>query len=69
MNWRDRGEIEINGIQEGFRSPKQTPLVPPFLRAIRAEGGSAALHIEARYVGHDDRRSGLGLPDGHLRTG
>lgn len=32
--------IEINGVQEGFRSPKQTPLVPPFLRAIRAEGGS-----------------------------
>ena len=33
------GEIEINGIQEGFRSPKSTPLVPPFLRAIRAQGG------------------------------
>jgi LysW-gamma-L-lysine carboxypeptidase len=33
-------EIEVNGIQEGFRSPKQSPLVPPFLRAIRAEGGS-----------------------------
>jgi LysW-gamma-L-lysine carboxypeptidase len=33
-------EIEVNGIQHGFRSPKQTPLVPPFLRAIRAAGGS-----------------------------
>jgi LysW-gamma-L-lysine carboxypeptidase len=33
-------EIEINGVQEGFRSPKQTPLAPPFLRAIRAEGGT-----------------------------
>lgn len=33
-------EIEITGVQEGFRSPKQTPLVPPFLRAIRAEGGT-----------------------------
>jgi LysW-gamma-L-lysine carboxypeptidase len=33
------GEIEVTGIQEGFRSPKQTPLVPPFLRAIRAAGG------------------------------
>jgi LysW-gamma-L-lysine carboxypeptidase len=32
--------VEINGIQAGFRSPKQTPLVPPFLRAIRAEGGT-----------------------------
>lgn len=33
------GEIEVNGIQEGFRSPKSTPLTPPFLRAIRANGG------------------------------
>jgi len=33
------GDIEINGIQEGFRSTRQTPLVPPFLRSIRAEGG------------------------------
>jgi LysW-gamma-L-lysine carboxypeptidase len=33
-------EIEVSGIQQGFRSPKQTPLVPPFLRAIRAEGGT-----------------------------
>lgn len=32
--------IEVSGIQEGFRSPKTTPLAPPFLRAIRAEGGS-----------------------------
>lgn len=32
--------IEVNGIQEGFRSPKSTPLVPPFLRAIRVEGGN-----------------------------
>ena len=33
------GEIDVTGIQEGFRSPKSTPLVPPFLRAIRAHGG------------------------------
>lgn len=33
-------EIEVTGIQEGFRSSKRTPLVPPFLRAIRAEGGA-----------------------------
>ena len=33
-------DIQISGIQQGFRSPKQSPLVPPFLRAIRAEGGA-----------------------------
>ncbi len=32
--------IQVDGLQPGFRSPKQTPLVPPFLRAIRAAGGS-----------------------------
>ena len=32
--------IDVDGIQPGFRSPKQTPLVSPFLRAIREEGGS-----------------------------
>jgi LysW-gamma-L-lysine carboxypeptidase len=32
-------EIEVSGIQEGFRSPKSIPLVPPFLRSIRAAGG------------------------------
>lgn len=33
-------EIQVDGVQQGFRSPKQSPLVPPFLRAIRAEGGT-----------------------------
>jgi len=33
-------ELEVNGLQEAFRSPKQSPLVPPFLRAIRGVGGS-----------------------------
>jgi LysW-gamma-L-lysine carboxypeptidase len=33
-------EVEVDGLQPGFRSPKQTPLVPPFLRAIRAAGGA-----------------------------
>jgi [amino group carrier protein]-lysine/ornithine hydrolase len=33
------GEFEIHGIQEGVRSTKQIPLVPPFLRAIRSSGG------------------------------
>jgi LysW-gamma-L-lysine carboxypeptidase len=32
--------IEVNGVQDGIRSPKQTPLVPPFLREIRAAGGA-----------------------------
>lgn len=33
-------EIQVDGAQEGFRSAKRSPLVPPFLRAIRAEGGT-----------------------------
>jgi LysW-gamma-L-lysine carboxypeptidase len=32
--------VEVTGAQAGFRSPKQTPLAPPFLRAIRAAGGT-----------------------------
>jgi [amino group carrier protein]-lysine/ornithine hydrolase len=39
MNLAGTAEIEITGVQHGFRSPKQSPLVPPFLRAIRATGG------------------------------
>jgi LysW-gamma-L-lysine carboxypeptidase len=34
------GEIDVTGLQHGFRSPKQSPLVPPFLRAIRSAGGT-----------------------------
>lgn len=33
-------EIEIDGIQEGYRTTKRSKLVPPFLRTIRAEGGT-----------------------------
>jgi [amino group carrier protein]-lysine/ornithine hydrolase len=33
-------EVEVDGVQPGYRSPKQSPLVAPFLRAIRAAGGS-----------------------------
>ncbi|MDQ3696366.1 MAG: [LysW]-lysine hydrolase [Chloroflexota bacterium] len=33
-------ELTVDGIQEAYRSDKRTPLVPPFLRAIRAEGGT-----------------------------
>jgi [amino group carrier protein]-lysine/ornithine hydrolase len=32
--------IEIDGIQEGYRTTKRSKLVPPFLRTIRAEGGT-----------------------------
>ena len=33
-------ELRINGFQEGYRLGKKSPLVPPFLRAIRAKGGT-----------------------------
>jgi LysW-gamma-L-lysine carboxypeptidase len=39
-------DIAVNGVQEGYRSPKQTPLVPPFLRAIRAQGGSPRFTVK-----------------------
>jgi LysW-gamma-L-lysine carboxypeptidase len=39
-------QIEVSGIQQGFRSPKQTPLVPPFLRAIRAVGGTPRFTVK-----------------------
>jgi len=32
-------QIVIDGLQEGYRTTKQSALVPPFLRAIRATGG------------------------------
>jgi LysW-gamma-L-lysine carboxypeptidase len=40
------GEFEVHGIQEGVRSTKQIPLVPPFLRAIRAQGGSPRFTVK-----------------------
>lgn len=33
-------ELTVEGAQEGYRSDKRSPLVPPFLRAIRAAGGT-----------------------------
>jgi LysW-gamma-L-lysine carboxypeptidase len=33
-------ELAVEGIQEGYRTDKRSALVPPFLRAIRAEGGT-----------------------------
>jgi LysW-gamma-L-lysine carboxypeptidase len=40
------GEFEIHGIQEGVRSTKQIPLVPPFLRAIRSCGGTPRFTVK-----------------------
>jgi [amino group carrier protein]-lysine/ornithine hydrolase len=45
-SWATEGDFEIHGIQEGVRSTKQIPLVPPFLRAIRAEGGTPRFTVK-----------------------
>ena len=37
---RDDGEIELHGVQEGYSTDKKNPMTPPFLRAIRAQGGN-----------------------------
>lgn len=37
---RDAGEIELHGVQEGYSTDKKNPMTPPFLRAIRAQGGN-----------------------------
>lgn len=31
--------LEVDGVQEGYRSDKRSPIVPPFLRAIRSTNG------------------------------
>ena len=38
--------VEVDGIQEGYRSEKKSPLVPPFLRAIRAAGGEPRFTVK-----------------------
>ena len=40
------GELTVHGLQEGYRSGKRTPLVPPFLRAIRAVGGEPRFTVK-----------------------
>ena len=40
------GELTVHGAQEGWRSDKRTPLVPPFLRAIRAAGGTPRFTVK-----------------------
>ena len=39
-------ELTVDGIQEAYRTDKRTPLVPPFLRAIRAEGGTPRFTVK-----------------------
>lgn len=39
-------EIEVDGLQEGYRTSKQSKLVPPFLRGIRAEGGKPGFTLK-----------------------
>jgi len=39
-------DFRINGLQEGYRSDKRSALVPPFLRAIRAEGGTPRFTVK-----------------------
>ena len=40
------GELTVHGIQEGVRSAKQIPLVPPFLRSIRGRGGNPRFTVK-----------------------
>ena len=40
------GELILDGVQEGYRSPRTSPIVPPFLRAIRAEGGEPRFTVK-----------------------
>jgi LysW-gamma-L-lysine carboxypeptidase len=34
------GVVQVDGVQEGYRTSKQSKLVPPFLRGIREAGGT-----------------------------
>ncbi|MGC4106599.1 MAG: [LysW]-lysine hydrolase [Thermomicrobiales bacterium] len=38
--------ITVEGLQEGYRTTKQSKLVPPFLRAIREEEGSPKFKVK-----------------------
>lgn len=37
---RGEADIELYGVQEGYQTDKRSRLTPPFLRAIRAQGGT-----------------------------
>ncbi len=38
--------LDVEGCQEGYRTDKRSPLVPPFLRAIRAAGGTPRFTVK-----------------------
>lgn len=38
--------VTVEGLQEGYRTSKQSKLVPPFLRAIREEGGKPSFKVK-----------------------
>ena len=40
------GALAIEGFQRGYRSDRRTPLSAPFLRAIRAEGGTPKFTVK-----------------------
>jgi len=44
--YADQAEVTFEGVQEGYRSDKRSPLVPPFLRAIRANGGEPRFTVK-----------------------
>ncbi len=39
-------EVTVEGSQHGYRSDKRSPLSAPFLRAIRAEGGTPRFNVK-----------------------
>lgn len=39
-------ELTVEGCQEGYRTDKRSPLSAPFLRAIRAEGGTPRFTVK-----------------------
>lgn len=39
-------EITVDGIQEGYRTTKRSALIPPFLRGIRAAGGTPGFKVK-----------------------
>jgi len=41
-----RADIQIDGIQEGYRTTKRSALIPPFLRGIRVAGGTPAFKVK-----------------------
>lgn len=39
-------DLQIDGLQEGYRTTKQSKLVPPFLRSIRQVGGTPTFTLK-----------------------